>query len=237
MKNKFLLAAVFVIVIAASSLACFDAYLFLEKRPLTYAAQQFSIDSIGEYAMTEMQDPTQDAFLFKSTAYYGFSDTFTGKFGIVSDEKPRGEFKFDVMELGLMKAFKLNQILSLTPILDAASDFNFKSLSAESSLSMLWYLGSVTVNIHPGLAYEDSQSEGSAFSGGGHAGVFYSFANKALAGIGTEYFNTEWASSIFLGAHLGDRFYMQTEILKGLANSKDAMLAFTIKYFTNAHIH
>jgi hypothetical protein len=35
--------------------------------------------------------------------------------------------------------------------------------------------------------------------------------------------------SIFLGAKIGDRFYLQNEIAKGLANSRDIGFAITAK--------
>ena len=78
---------------------------------------------------------------------------------------------------------------------------------------------------------------------GAHFGLFRSFDNRTIFGIGAEYKSGqggpyfsdrltegEVATSLFFGTMIGKNFYIQNEFAKGLANSRDFGFATTFKF-------
>ncbi len=96
--------------------------------------------------------------------------------------------------------------------------------------------------IHPTVNYGIDSKE---LEVGGHLGLFYLF-EQSLVGFGFEYSSvhsssyvrkrltkSEASTSIFFGSYLGKGIYLQNELAKGLANSRDFGFALTVKFVLN----
>ncbi|MBU1077836.1 MAG: hypothetical protein KKH98_11125 [Spirochaetes bacterium] len=246
LKKLLVLCIAFITVTSASLYACFDTYLFLNNYSMVYPQKQMVVENLSEYSFNSMTNPDDDTFLSDFNAYYGLFERFSIQLGLSSSEKPRNEFKIDeygikgVLNVLNTKPLHSVDMYTLDIILAHRSDFEGHESAIEFSVPNIFYKKENILVVHP--VFEANISHGSEYSIGGHLGLFHSFYNSTLIGIGAEYssaqngstFNKrlvegESAASLFLGAKLGKIFYLQNEFAKGLANSRDLGFASTIK--------
>lgn len=172
--------------------------------------------------------------------YYGLWKNFSIQFTIGSDEKARNEFKIDYYGIrGVYNVYSTSMNrYTLDIIFEHRGKLNEKNNEVEISFPNIFNLSNLTYVIHPTVSYG---LESKDFTIGGHAGVFYIF-ESSLIGAGFEYASvhassyagqrltrSEYSASIFFGAKIGSRIYLQNEIAKGLANSRDIGFALTTK--------
>lgn len=234
----------FLITTANYGVACFDTCLFLNKQSMVYPTKHLVVDTLGEYSFNKMTEPNDDSFLMDFNAYYGVTKRFSLQIGASSSEKSRAQFKLD--EYGIKgvynilsegkKMYYLDTILACRSSIDGTLSFEI------SAPNILYHKNNIFV-LHPVSEIVKGKSV-NEYSIGGHIGIFHSFNNMAIIGVGAEYrsaqngstFNKrlvegESAASLFLGAKLGDVVYFQNEFAKGLANSRDLGFAATLKFF------
>lgn len=112
----------------------------------------------------------------------------------------------------------------------------------ELSSPLIIHNHEMTYVIHPVMSCGLNSKD---FSIGGYLGLFHTFENS-LIGFDAEYLSTqsssyigqrltqsEFSTSLFIGTYLGNRFYLQNELVKGLSNSRDFGLAITTKFILN----
>ncbi len=252
MKLKFsnLLFTAFVILTIGTSdylKACFDTYQFLNRRSMVYSTKNLAIETLGEYSFNKMSNPMEDALLMNFNIYYGLTKRFSIQAGAFSSEKTRSEFKID--EYGIKGVYNIfsnkknkKNLYYVDTILACRRAVN-NTLSFEVSVPNIMYRDNNIFVVHP--VAEIIRGNGiKEYKLGGHLGVFHFFNNSAIVGIGAEYesaqnganFNRrlvegEAAASIFLGTKIGNIFYLQNELAKGLSNSRDFGFALTLKIF------
>jgi len=229
----------------SSSYACFDTYLFLRKASMVYPHKSLVVELNGEYSFTRFNNPSEDMFFSMGSLYYGLAKNFSVQFSIGSGEKPRGEFNLDAYSVrGVYNLYTSSQYdYNFNLILEHRGMMNQRANEFEISTPFIYYNNDITYVIHPTMSYglnsEDLQI-------GGHLGLFYSFNQNSLVGIGAEYASvqsssyggqrltqSEASASLFFGTYLGNRIYLQNELAKGLSNSRDFGLAITTKFILN----
>jgi len=229
----------------SSSYACFDSYLFLRKASMVYPHKSLVVELNGEYSFTRFNNPSEDMFFSMGSLYYGLAKNFSVQFSIGSGEKPRGEFNLDAYSVrGVYNLYTSSQYdYNFNLILEHRGMMNQRANEFEISTPFIYYNNDITYVIHPTMSYglnsEDLQI-------GGHLGLFYSFNQNSLVGIGAEYASvqsssyggqrltqSEASASLFFGTYLGNRIYLQNEFAKGLSNSRDFGLAITTKFILN----
>jgi len=229
----------------SSSYACFDTYLFLRKASMVYPHKSLVVELNGEYSFTRFNNPSEDMFFSMGSLYFGLAKNFSVQFSIGSGEKPRGEFNLDAYSVrGVYNIYTSSQYdYNFNLILEHRGMMNQRANEFEISTPFIYYNNDLTYVIHPTVSYglnsEDLQI-------GGHLGLFYSFNQNSLVGIGAEYASvqsssyggqrltqSEASASLFFGTYLGNRIYLQNEFAKGLSNSRDFGLAITTKFILN----
>jgi len=228
-----------------STYACFDTYLFLRKASMVYPYKSLVLEANGEYSFNKFNDPTQDQFFTMGSLYYGLARNFSFQFSFGSSEKPRGEFALDAYSVrGVYNLYtSKNNDYNVNLILEHRGVINQKQNEIEFSTPFIYYNNDLTYVIHPTMIYGLNSED---LSIGGHLGLFYSFNPNGLIGIGAEYASvqsssyagqrltqSEFSTSLFFGTYLGNRIYLQNEIAKGLANSRDLGFAITTKFILN----
>lgn len=220
---------------------CFDTYLFLKRASMVYPFKSLVLELNGEYSINSLRSPQDDAFLSTGNIYYGLLKNFSLQLSLGSDEKPRNEFKIDYYAIrgvyNLYSSFMNRYTLDIT--FEHRGKLNEKNNEVEVSLPNIFYVSNLVYVIHPTASYGIESKD---LTLGGHAGAFYTFNEVGLIGLGFEYASThsssyagqrltksEYSASLFLGAKIGERIYLQNEIAKGLANSRDIGFAITTK--------
>lgn len=222
--------------------ACFDTYLFLKKSSLVYPHKSLVFELNGEYSINKINNPYEDSFLSNGNLYYGIAERFSMQFSLGSGEKSRDVFKLDNLGIrGVYNLFSsLNKNFTTDLILEYHGEFSDLLGDFEFSVPNIFRFSEITYIIHPTLNYNLSDKN---FQVGGHTGVFYNFNDNGIIGIGAEYLSpqsssysgnrvtkSEFATSLFFGAHIGNKIFIQNEIAKGLANSRDFGFAVTLKF-------
>ncbi len=222
--------------------ACFDAFLFTRLGSMVYPKNTFAIEGFGEYSFNSTSSPENDVFLGEGRIFYGISDRLSMQIGFGSDEKPRGQFAFDVVSAsGTVNILKRrDNTYSLDGIIACKGNIDNDELSFEVSAPSIFRMNKFVAVVHPVI--ELLNSDGFDATAGAHAGLFRVFDNSAVIGIGAEYrsgqggpyfskriIDGEAATSLFLGAMIGKNLFIQNELAKGLSNSRDFGYAITLK--------
>ncbi len=240
--KKILLILATIIFTVYNSYACFDTYLFLKKNSMVYPYKSLVFELNGEYSINKIGNPAEDSFLSNGNIYYGIAERFSLQFSIGSGEKSRNEYKIDYFGLrGVYNIFSsMSNNHTADFILEYHSEFSDFLGDVEFSVPNIFRSSDITYVIHPTLNYNLIDKN---FQVGGHTGIFYNFNDNGIIGIGAEYLSpqsgsysgsritkSEFATSLFFGAHIGNMIFIQNEIAKGLANSRDFGFAVTVKF-------
>ncbi|MDI6804717.1 MAG: hypothetical protein QME58_12895 [Bacteroidota bacterium] len=240
MKKLFLFAAMFTIM-SYNAYACFDTYLFLHRSSMVYPHKSLVFELNGEYSINKFNSPNEDSFLSSGSIYYGLADRFSTQISIGSDDKSRGEYKIDFFGIrGVFNAYS-SQFKDHTAdlILEYRAGFQNALGDVEFSVPNIFRTSDITYVLHPTLNYTLQEKN---FQFGGHTGLFYNFSDNSVIGVGAEYLSpqsgsyvgnritqSEVAASFFFGSHIGESIFIQNELAKGLANSRDFGFALTVK--------
>ncbi|MFP4165281.1 MAG: hypothetical protein ACLFQB_15205 [Chitinispirillaceae bacterium] len=235
---RFLVCALF---LTGSVHACFDTYLFLQKGSMVYPEGEIVVEGAGEYTVNNMGTGDFDLFSGSFNAFYGAADRFSLQMGISSAEKQRTSFEID--EWGIRGVYNLISNYqggyNLDVVLEHHSPFDMLESMVEISTPNTYHMRDFTFVVHPVLAFGTDIST----SLRGHGGAFYRFGSSALIGVGAEFesaqssshfgerlVESETATSLFLGARIGQGAFFQNEFIKGWGkNSKDFGYAATVK--------
>ena len=240
MKN-FVITIALLSLFVSTAYSCFDTYLFLRKGSMVYPYKSLVLDLNAEYSFNNMNNPQNDMFFSNGNFYYGVARNFSLQFSLGSGEKPRNDFKID--SYGLRSVYNLYssnlQDYTLDVIAEQRGRFDGTENEFTFSLPNIFRTEMFTYVLHPTASYMFATKD---MTIGGHTGLFYNFNETGVIGIGAEYASvqssssagqriteSEFAASLFLGAHLGSSIYLQNEIAKGLANSRDFGFALTTK--------
>lgn len=239
MKRAIILFAL-ILFLTSVAYPCFDTYLFLKRGSMVYPFKSLVLELNGEYSINSLRDLQEDSFLSMGSIYYGLWKNFSVQLTIGSDEKARNEFKIDYYGIrGVYNIYSTSMNrYTLDIIFEHRGKLNEKNNEVEVSFPNIFNLSNLTYVIHPTISYG---LESKDFTVGGHAGIFYVF-ESSVVGAGFEYASvhsssyagqrltkSEYSASIFFGAKIGSRIYLQNEIAKGLANSRDIGFALTTK--------
>lgn len=232
---------------AVPARACFDTYCFLQKQGLAYAKGLVAVETSGEYVAEDLHVAGEDAFSGAFNVYYGLGERFSMQGALASTEKGREDFRLD--QWGMRGVYELvrpdGDGYHLDAILEMSSSTTDGSSTWEASAPNLWYIGNMTVVVHPVMA----MTSGGEFDARGHGGLFYSVGGVGIVGIGSEYESAQssdhfgrrlvrgaGASSLFLGANLGPNLFLQNELIKGWgAGGSDVGFALTVKFLMPGH--
>ncbi|MCU0608279.1 MAG: hypothetical protein MUF22_00740 [Chitinispirillaceae bacterium] len=241
MKTFFRSLALAAVVLPQMASACFDTYMFLEKRSLVYPEGQYVVEGSGEYVMPSMKNAGTDILSGNANVYYGFSKRFSMQVGVGSSEKERSSFSVD--QYGVRGVFGVIQgyrnVYNMDVILEHSSPFSMEENSFELSAPNLFHVHNYTFVIHPVTSFGRNVS----FNVRGHGGVFYRFHDVGVIGIGGEYASAqsgtqfgqrlvkgESATSLFVGSKIGSLF-LQNEFIKGWGkDGNDFGFAATVKF-------
>jgi len=223
------------------SLACFDTYLFQQKKGMVYPHKMLAFDINGEYVINDIHQAEPDLFSMNLNVYYGLAKRISLQAQLASSEKERSHAKFD--EWGWRGVLSLirrpERRYNLDLILEHHVLENNKSQSFEVSTPSIWHIGRMTYVVHPVMSFVKEQPMGMR----GHGGVFYSTNNGIIIGFGAEYESAQSSSffgqrlvrgetgtSLFFGSSIGSNLYLQNELIKGWgAGGKDVGFALTMK--------
>lgn len=236
------LSVLLMMVFFVGAYACFDVYLFQEKGSMVYPKNTLAVEAFGEYSYNSITSPNEDAFLADGRIFYGISEKFSVQIGFGSEEKPRGEFAFDAVSAsGTYNIIKRrNNSYSMDGILACHGNTKNGSYSLEISVPNIFRTRKFVIVAHPVIELlKENKFDATV---GAHAGVFRAFNNGTVLGIGAEYCSGqggpyfsdritegEAAASLFFGAMIGKNLFLQNELAKGLANSRDFGFALTLK--------
>ena len=243
MRMRRLIVCLVFLCLSVLALACFDTYLFLNQSPMVYPVRMLAVEGFGEYSVNDVAHPGGDAMLMNANFYYGVSERMSVHLGFGSDEKPRDQIALDVVSFSANYNIlgRTGDVYTLDGILACTNNPNEKGVSLEVSAPNIIHKREYTIVAHPVL--EMVTGDNSDASIGTHFGLFRSFNNRAIFGIGAEYKSGqggpyfsdrltegEAAASFFFGTMIGKNFYIQNEFAKGLANSRDFGFATTFKF-------
>jgi len=241
MKKSFL-SVLLALMLVGNVYACFDAFLFMNQGSMVYPKNVLAVEAFGEYSYNSITSPNDDAFLAAGRIFYGISEKLSVQVGFGSDEKPRGEFAFDAISAsGTYNIIERgNSSYTLDGILACGGNLESSEFALEISAPSIFRVKKFVIVAHPVLELLGGDKFDA--TAGAHTGLFRIFDNGAVFGIGAEYqsgqggpyfsdrlVDGEAAASIFLGAMLGKNLFIQNELAKGLANSRDFGLAITLK--------
>jgi len=210
---------------------------------MLYPMRTLAVEGFGEYSLNDVDVPVGDAMLMNANFYYGVSDRMSLHFGFGSDEKPRADVILDAVSFsanyGILGG--TGDGYTLTGILACANNPNSRGMSLEVSAPGILHKNDYTIVAHPVLELISGDKFDASF--GAHVGLFRSFDQRAVFGVGAEYRSGqggpyfsdrltggEAAASLFFGTMIGKHFYLQNEFAKGLANSRDFGFATTFKF-------
>ena len=236
------LTALVLLLVFSEAKACFDVFLFQNKGSMVYPKNTLVTEAFGEYSYNSITVPDDDSFLANGRVYYGISDKLSVQIGFGSADKPRGEFAFD--EITASGTFNFvnhnNGKYTLDGILACSTNLANNSTALEISAPSIFRKKNSVFVAHPVLELLQENKFNAVV--GAHAGVFRIFNNGTVFGIGAEYqsgqsgpffskriVDGETAASLFFGAMLGKNLFLQNELAKGLANSRDFGFAITLK--------
>ncbi|MFN4245194.1 MAG: hypothetical protein ACK4F9_03475 [Brevinematia bacterium] len=247
MKKIFTILAATLFV--STSYACFDTYLFLNKKSMVYPTGMFAFDTLIEYSGNKIVSPEEDTLFMNVNLFYGVSKEFSVQIGISTSEATR----YDVLNIesfGIRAVYNVisHENKNLLPntftfdiILEHHQGIFGKNISFDFSFPGIAYIDRFAIVVHPVFSLADIEKTVVEYSLGGHLGIFYLLDNTLL-GIGAEYNSAQNGStfgsriiegesgiSLFFGAKLGNNIYIQNEFAKGIANSRDFGFAFTMK--------
>jgi len=239
---KRLLIMLLPIALAFSAYACFDTFLFMSKRSMVYPKKTLAVEAFGEYSYNSLDAPGKDAFFADGRLFYGVSDRLSVQFGIGSDEKPRGQFGIDAISAsGTYNILsRRDNNYTIDGILACVGNTKTDNVRFEVSAPNIFRVGKFTIVAHPVVEIlKDDKFDAAA---GAHFGLFRVFDDRAVFGVGAEYqsgqsgpyfgdrlVEGEAATSLFFGAMISKNLFIQNELAKGLANSRDIGYAVTIK--------
>jgi hypothetical protein len=238
--KRAIFALAILVFLTSTAYPCFDTYLFLKRGSMVYPFRSLVFELNAEYSINTLRS-LEDSFLSMGSIYYGLGRNFSVQLTIGSDEKSRDEFKIDYY--GIRGVYNLYTSFmnryTLDVIVEHRGKLTERSNEFEVSLPNIFYVSNFVYVIHPTASYG---LESKDFTVGGHAGAFYTFNDAGLIGVGFEYASvhsssyagqrltkSEYSASIFLGAKIGEKIYLQNEIAKGLKNSRDIGFALTTK--------
>lgn len=239
--KKFILTTVILSMFATTAYPCFDTYLFLRKGSMVYPYRSLVLDVNNEYSFNNIGTPENDMFFLNGNIYYGAARNFSIQLSLGSGEKPRNDFRIDTYGLrGVYHLYSSEvQDYTLDIIAEQVGTFDGTENEMTFSLPNIFHSDQLTYVIHPTATYTFEDKD---MTIGGHTGVFYDFNQTGIIGVGAEYASvqssssagqritqSEFAASLFLGAYIGKSVYLQNEIAKGLANSRDFGFALTTK--------
>lgn len=229
---------------APASHACFDTYLFLQGKGMTYPQGILAFDGAGEYSIGELRGSRSDLFTGGFNLYYGVSRDFSIQALVSSSEKDRTTFRFDDFGLrgvyGLLSGY--GGVYNLDVILEHHQSEGLQGGAYELSAPSIWHYKGFTYVLHPVAAF----GRGTNLGMRGHGGVFHSTRNNTLIGVGAEYASAqssahlgkrlitgETGSSLFFGAMLTPNIFLQNELIKGWgagSSEGDVGFAVTLKF-------
>lgn len=239
--KKIVITIALLSLLVSTAYSCFDTYLFLRKGSMVYPYKSLVIDLNNEYSFNSLSIPQNDAFFLNGNIYYGTGRNFSVQFSLGSGEKPRNDFKID--SYGLRSVYNLYSSNIQDYTLDVIAEHRGRFDGAENemtfSLPNIFRTDEITYVLHPTASFVFVEKD---MTIGGHTGLFYTFNESGVIGMGAEYASvqssssagqrlthSEVSASFFLGAHLGRSIYLQNEIAKGLTNSRDFGFALTTK--------
>jgi len=242
MKFKIFIVISMLLGLFGSAYGCFDIFLFQNKGSMVYPKNVIAVETFGEYSYNSITVPNNDGFLADGRIFYGISDRLSVQVGFGSAEKPRDDFAFD--EISTSGTFNIikhqTNGYTLDGILACRGNLADNSVALEISAPSIFRGNKSVFVAHPVLELLQQNKFNAVV--GAHAGLFRIFDNGTVLGIGAEYqsgqsgpffskriVDGEAATSIFFGAMLGKNLFIQNELAKGLANSRDFGFAITLK--------
>ena len=232
---------VVVLGLAVSTWACFDVFLLRGEGSMVYPKGTLALESFGEYSVNSVNAPGDDSFLMFGRVYYGVSQRFSFSLGFGSDDSPRTSLHFNTITASgtfnlvsdERKSYSIDGIL-------ACQNTIGDGLNAEISAPLLVRKNNYSFVFHPVMEFLTANAF--KITPGFHVGLFRTFDNGSIVGVGAEYqsgqegpyfsrrlIDGEAGVSLFLGAMLGKHLFLQNEIAKGLANSRDLGFALSLK--------
>jgi hypothetical protein len=247
MKKTVLIAAalMFSMAFAATGEACFDTFLFLHKKSMVYPKGYMAMDVMGEYSVNDANKAENDSYFTNYSMFYGLAERLSVQGGVSTTDTSRTENKYEAdswTARGVLNTVNnAGNFYFMDFIVEHHSGIAEEGQTTEFSIPNLFYVKHFTFVVHPVM--EMSWTGKNQYAPRGHGGVFYNIGNIGIFGLGTEYGSPqsssmlgkqlsdgEWAASIFVGANLGN-VYVQSELAKGLMNSRDLGFAMTVKGF------
>jgi len=239
-----LIAVTLLLVLAPTSQACFDTYLFMQNGGMVYPYKMLCFDGSAEYVIGNYRNEEPDMFTGNMNIYYGLAKGFSVQAVFASSEKERTTFKID--DVGLRGVYSLvsgyRGLYNLDMILEHHQAEGSRGGVYEFSLPSIWHSNSLTYVVHPVAAFGHGMNLGVR----GHGGIFHSTRNHATIGLGAEYESNQSSSnlgkrlvkgeggtSLFFGTMLGQNVFLQNEIIKGWgpgSDKGDVGFAFTLKF-------
>ena len=221
-----LIAVMTLTALPQSGLACFDTYLFMQRRGMVYPHKMVAIDGNCEYTINEIRAGEPDLFTGNLNVYYGVVEGVSLQASLVSSEKERSRFGFD--EFGMRMVYSLlsrnRGVYNLDMILECHTATDNGSSLFEISMPNIWHCDRFTFVAHPVAAFEREVKFGLR----GHGGTFYRMPTGALIGLGVEFESAQSSSnlgkrlakgeagtSLFFGSMLGPNLFLQNELIKG----------------------
>ncbi len=222
-------------------LACFDTYLFQQRKGMVYPHKTLAFDTNGEYVINDLHQNEPDLFSINLNVYYGLANRISLQAQIASGEKERSQARFD--EWGLRGVLGLVRLpegrYNLDLILEHHVIETSNRQSFEVSAPSIWHIGRMTYVVHSVMSFVQDLPMGLR----GHGGAFYSTKNGIIVGFGAEYESAQSSSffgqrlvrgetgtSLFFGSPIGPNLYLQNELIKGWgASGKDVGFALTMK--------
>ncbi len=231
------------VLISLESFACFDTFLFQQKRGMVYPYKMLAIETNGEYIVPDVKTSATDLFSGNLNIYYGITKWASLQVQFASTEKERHLASLD--EVGVRGVFSLIRKAegryNLDLILEHHEGTTNSGQSFEFSVPNIWHRGSMTYVLHPVVAF----TKGASTSLRGHSGVFYTTNRGTLLGAGAEYESAQSSSnfsnrlvkgafgtSLFFGTCVSPNIFLQNELIKGWgAEGNDIGFALTLKVF------
>lgn len=237
--RKIILSIVVFLILTPPAYPCFDTYLFLQKASMVYPHKSTLLELSGEYSFNRVSSPGEDMFFANGSFYYGMTKNFSVQLSLGSGEKERKDFELDTY--GVRGVYNVYSSSSRLYTLDFIGAYyrGAEESEVEFSVPNIFHISELTYVLHPSFNYTINSKE---FTPGVHTGLFYGFNESGIIGVGAEYASvhsssyagkritqSEVSASLFFGAYIGKNFYIQNELAKGLANSRDFGFAVTTK--------
>ena len=238
---RIFIAFVYLLIVINSAYACFDTYLFMKKGSMVYPYKSTVFELNTEYSFNKFNSPVNDMFFTNGSFYYGLLRNLSVQVSIGSGEKERGEFRIDSYSMRGVYNLYTSDIGNYTLDVMFEQNGNFTKSENEVGISLpnIFHMTDFLYVLHPTASYAIEEKN---FTIGAHTGLFYNFEERGIIGVGAEYASvqsssyagkritqSEYSASLFFGAQIGNAIFIQNEIAKGLANSRDLGFALTAK--------